>query len=74
MEQRKYDVGELCKGLGWLPIHSRNPHMISFVQEETNRRVNIYYTRMTVTVEDENHKQHQHYDVTLEELELILTT
>ncbi len=48
--------------------------MISFRQEETERRLNVYFTTMTVTVEDDNHIQHHHRNVTLEDLELILTT
>lgn len=67
-------ITELCEGLGWLKIYCKNPHMISFVQEETERRVNIYFTTMTVTIEDETHQQHHHRNVTLEDLELLLTT
>ncbi len=70
----KEQITELCKALGWFPIASKNPLMISFRQEETERRLNVYFTTMTVTVEDDNHIQHHHRNVTLEDLELILTT
>ena len=72
--EKKQQIAELCEGLGWLPIHSKNPHMISFKQEETDRRLNVYYTTMTVTVEDDQHNQQHHRNVDLEQLELILTT
>lgn len=74
MEDRKDAITELCNGLGWTSIHSNNPYMISFMEEETKRRVNIYFTVMTVTIEDEEHHQVHHKNVTLERLELILTT
>ncbi len=72
--EEKENIKELCEGLGWVSIHSRNPYMISFMQEETNRRLNVYFTTMTVTIEDEGHHQSHHRDVTLEELEKLLTT
>jgi hypothetical protein len=71
----KGQIKELCEGLGWIDMGpQKNQWMISFMQEETGRRVNIYFTTMTVSIEDDEHKQHHQRDVTLEDLELILTT
>ena len=70
----KAEITELCEALGWFSIPSKNPYMISFKQEETNRRLNIYFTNMTVTIEDDLHQQHHHKRVDLEQLEMILTT
>ncbi len=71
-EMEKREIRELCQAFGFLPIFSRNPFMISFRQEETNRRLNIYFTNMTVTIEDKNHRQSHHRNVTLEELEKLI--
>ena len=71
----KQQISELCEGLGWVSMgKQKNPYMISFMQEETGRRVNIYFTTMTVSIEDDCHQQTHHRNVTLEDLELILTT
>lgn len=67
------DIKELCQGFGWIPIHSKNKYMISFQKEESKRRLNIYFTTMTVTIEDDDHRQHHFKNVTLEEMEKILT-
>ncbi len=74
MEDRTDSIKELCEGMGWTPIHSRNPYMISFLQEETKRRLNVYYTTMTITIEDMSHNQRHHHHVTIEMLEKLLTT
>lgn len=73
MDQRKQQITDLCEAFSWLPIHSKNPYMLSFVKEETNQRLNVYFTRMTVTLDDEERRQHHHRNVTLEQLELMLS-
>lgn len=68
-------ITDLCEGLGWVSLGpQKNLVMLSFKEEETQRRVNIYYTTMTVSIEDDHHVQHHHREVSLEELELLLTT
>lgn len=67
------EIKELCEALGWIDLGpQKNIYMMSFREEETGRRVNIYPTTMTVTVEDINHIQKHYHDVTLEKLEQIL--
>ncbi len=71
-EMEKNEIVELCQAFGFLSIPSKNPYMISFRQEETSRRLNVYFTNMTVTIEDENHRQFHYRKVTLEELEKLI--
>ena len=68
----KEQITELCEGMGWFSIPSKNPWMISFKKEETNQRINVYFTTMTVTIEDIHHHQTHYRNCTLEQLEQLL--
>ena len=44
---------ELASAYGWILIESKNPYMISFKKEEDcGIRINVYFTKMTITVQD----------------------
>lgn len=67
-------IAALCETFGWVSMgKQKNPYMISFRHEETNRRINIYFTRMTVTIEDSNGFQRHHKEVSLIKLEELLS-
>ena len=42
---------ELLSSYGWNKIESKNEYMISFRQEETNKRMNVYNTG-TITIQN----------------------
>lgn len=61
---------ELIEGLGWVRILSKNPYMVSFNKE--NKRMNVYFTTGTITIQDTEGKIDTHRNVsTLEEIENI---
>ena len=66
----KEEIRELCQAYGWIEIISKNIYMLSFKREETNERLNIYFTTMTATVQiDENCKTYREVDgMKLEEI------
>ncbi len=37
--------------MDWEEVESKNPYMLSFVNDKPGLRVNVYFTRMTVTVQ-----------------------
>ena len=70
----KQEIKELCEGLGWIDLGAqKNPKMISFKQEESGRRVNIYFTTMSVSCVDKVGVQRHYRGVDLEQLEKIMT-
>lgn len=74
---RTVEIKELCEGMGWIEIlPQKNPVMISFRPEENDRiRMNIYFTRMTVTIQSKDKPMgfcETYKDVTMEKLESIL--
>lgn len=72
MDERT-EITELCSALGWVPIPSKNNYMISFKQEESGRRLNVYYTTMTVTIDDASFHQQHYKNITLPVLEYLLS-
>lgn len=48
---------EIIKPLSeFTEISSKNPYMISYVREDTDKRYNIYFTNMTITVQSASRK------------------
>lgn len=72
------EIKNLAGAYSWLPIESKNKYMISFKHEETEARMNIYFTTMTITIQwpyELNKKPKSYKKVnSLEELENILCT
>ncbi len=74
---RTEEIKALCEGMGWIEIlPKKNPVMISFHPEEKdNIRMNIYFTTMTVTIQDKNNSRgfcETHRDCNIEKLEALL--
>jgi len=67
------EITLLMEGLGYKDLGlQKNPYMISFIKEESNDRVNIYYGNMTVTIQPTDGGIKVVRDVTLEMLEKIV--
>ncbi len=74
---RDQEIKMFCEGMGWKEIlPRRNPVMISFRPEENYRvRLNVYYTTMTVTIQDRDSSRgfcETYRDVTMDMLEKLL--
>lgn len=63
---------QLLKAFSWKKIDSLNPYMVSYVKEETNIRLNYYFTTNTLTVDTKKEPCHVHRNVTSANLEEIL--
>lgn len=75
MDSKISEIKKLCEALGWYDLGpQKHDAMVSFKEEETGRRCNIYPSTMTVAIQGDDMVQKYHYEVTVEELELILTT
>lgn len=71
MDQEKYKLlKEMLDTFGWLPLHSRNPIMVSFFKGAV--RMNVYFTRMTVTFQSDELGIKTHRDVTIAQLEELI--
>jgi len=71
-----YEFVALAKAHGWIDLGAqKNPKMISFKKEETNFRMNIYFTTMTVTLQSPDTKIQTYRGVTsLTEFEKIASS
>lgn len=50
----KKKIEQIAEAYGWFKVHSKNPYMISFKQEEDPTvRINFYFTTRTVTAQKE---------------------
>lgn len=45
------EMSELLGAYSWISIPSKDPYMISFRKEETEERMNMYFTTMTITIQ-----------------------
>ena len=68
------EINKLANALGYLSIPSKNVYMLSFRREEDgDKRINIYFTKMTVSVQSETTVAQYFYNVSLNELEDIFS-
>jgi hypothetical protein len=58
-------IGPLVAAYGWLSLGpQKNKHMISFKHEESGRRLNIYFTTGTITIQNGVIETHREVDLT----------
>ena len=67
-------VKELCKAYGWVDLGpQKNWWLISFQQEDSGKRMNVYYTKGTVQIQGKDRYGVVHYMVdSVEKFEKIL--
>lgn len=73
MENKK-EIIALMKALGFKETSTKNAYMLSFYPDEIDDpRINIYFTKMTVSIQWQDRSYKYYYNVTLSELEDIVT-
>lgn len=51
------DIRELIIAYGWIPIDCKNPYMESFVRDESDDRLDFYFTTGTITIQGDGNQK-----------------
>jgi len=66
----KKDIIQIATSMDWEEVESKNPHMLSFISGD--KRLNLYFTTMTATIQSPELGCITVRDVSPEEFENIL--
>ena len=72
LQNNRFEEG-LLEAYGWYEILSKNPIMISYLNDDLEQRLNYYFTTGTVTIQGPNCEPQKYTEIfTDEQMEEIL--